>query len=305
MVRHRRRAAASPGRLVLALLRRGRRRFEHGRADAALDCYRLARRLADAAGDGALSDRARCAEAEVRIAHGEGAAQVAGLRAVLLRSLDAGACFAAAYNVARVCDLERNFSKGCFYAHLAIDWAECAGDAPRAAAAHNLLGNLLVARGAFGEALERYRAARALAANAPEVWRLAIDDGIGYCLVMLGRWPEAHPLLARTLRRARTLRAPYEAAICLSLAHAALERDRPPAARRYAGRALALARERRDGDAERHALVLLMDLATQNGEAAAARAYAEALADHHYPHLRGAVDGLLRLGASRFANLRG
>src|SRR5688572_15529542 len=127
-----------------------------GNLDAALEHFDRALVWATGAGDEQLVDLACCNRAAILIELGDGPAQLAAMRAILLRSGDANNSMVAATNIARIYDLAKDYKKALFYARLACNHAEVAGDASQRATVRNLVANLLLVINEVDRAVEEY-----------------------------------------------------------------------------------------------------------------------------------------------------
>lgn len=278
-----------------------------GRLEEALEqldeAYEVARQLEDRV----LEDRAFLNRCGVHISLHGGGEGLGELRQLLMRSQDVVNCRLAAYNIARIYELRKEYKKGLFYARIARERGRQLEEVEPewVASDHNQIGNFLVADSRFAEAIEEYRMALGAHVEAPEVRRAMIHGNLGYCHLVLGDHRRGFELLLRSLRTFRRAQATAQLAVThLDLAFGYLEIERPRHARRHAGRALELL-ERSGGseDAWKNALYLLGEACHLSGDEATARGHFERLQAVYgdTPYL---ADFLLAIDVRKIINLR-
>lgn len=279
---------------------------QSGRFRDALDLLADALGAAESLGDADLKDLAYCNWASVKIELREEHEVLPPLREILVRSDDPCNCRLAAYHIARVYELRGEQKKGLFYARIARDRTDQLSDPDPAwvAGSQNQIANFLVADSRFGEALEAYRHALEAHPHAPGYRVPGIQQNSGYCLLMLGRLPEAFELLYGSLRAYRRLGATALLALNhLDLAYAFLEIRRPRAAIRHAEKALAYAEQQDDETHVKNALYLLGEAWNQHGDVDEARRHFERLSDC-YEGLPFIADFLLSVDVRQMISLR-
>jgi tetratricopeptide (TPR) repeat protein len=284
---------------------RGVEALRGGDLREALACFDRAAEAAHASGDTELVDLAGCNRAAIQIELGESRTVLADMRAVLLRSRNPQTCMVAATNAARIHDLAKDYKKGLFYARLARDHAEVAGDASQLASVRNLQANLLLAESHVEDAAREYEAALETMPEEDPVWRARALGNLGYCRVLQRRLSEAFSLLRRATADLRDLEADfYLVAPLTDLAFAHLEADQPQPARDAAEEALALAREHEDESGTKNALYLLGEAAGMLGDVPTARRCFLELQQRYYPDKPFVCDFLLSVDVRKIVNLR-
>jgi tetratricopeptide (TPR) repeat protein len=291
--------------VFLELRDRGVAALRAGDLHAALECFDRATDVARQSGDADLVDLAVCNRSAIAIELGRADGVMAEMRAVLLRSRDAQTCMVAATNAARSHDLAREWKKGLFYARLARNHAEAAGDGSQIASTRNLTANLLLADCRVEEAVLEYEAALAQMPEEDPVWRARARGNLGYCRILQQRLPEAFALLHESLDvlRARNARL-YLISPLTDLAFAHLEAGHPEEGRTASEEALALAREFEDETGVKNALYLLGEAAGLLGDLALARATFLELQQRYYPDKPFVCDFLLSVDVRKVVNLR-
>jgi len=281
-------------------LRAGHLAEARERLDAALA---VARRV----GDPVLEDRAYLNRCGVDISLDSAGTGIGQLRKLLMRSQDVVNCRLAAYNIARIYELRKEYKKGLFYARIARERGRQleAAEPEWVASDHNQIGNFLVADSRFAEAVDEYRTALAAHPEAPAVRRAMIHGNLGYCYLVLGDHRRGFELLFGSLRTFRRAEATAQLAVThLDLAFGYLEIERYRHARRHASAALGLL-ERGDGteDTLKNALYLLGEACHLAGDEASARSHFERLQATYgdTPYL---ADFLLAIDVRKMINLR-
>ena len=290
---------------VEALLAAANRALDEGEVDRATTTYCKAQRRALELGAQVLADRAYCGLAYIEIERGQTETAIPALRRLLQSSAAPIVGYLASYHLARAFDQRRDFRKSSFYAHLAVDYATHSGRDDLRAAAYNQLGNCLLARSQIADALPVFQQAAALARDAPAHWRVAIADGVGYCLFMTGHRRAALRLLYANLRLATKMRSRFACELRRTLCHALLELGRPRLALRHGEIALREARALGNVDAERVALLLLAQATAEAGRAAQSTALFAELQARHFPKTPGIAEFFTHLAPARCMNLKG
>ena len=264
-------------------------------------------------GEPTLVDRALCNRAAIALELGRGAAQLAELRSLLMRSEDGENSFLAAYTIARHYELAKEPRKGLFYARLARDRAALL-DAPRRGSSLNLIANFLMSECRFDEALATYGEAESIfldaevAAPAEPADRLraaVIGYNVGYCRVISGDTTGGLGRIYRSVRELVRLGARrHEMLARLDLAFALLEAGAPRHAGRHADRALALGREFADPASEKNALYLAGAAASARGDEFGARRRFSELQGAFFPDADYLPDLLLHVDVRQLVNLK-
>lgn len=282
----------------------GRRAVAEGRYGEALGLYDGALRRAETERDDWTVDHALCCRSAVAIELGEREGIVPRLRDLLTRRTDPELCHLAAYQVARVYELEKSYKKALFYARIARDHGRALERPDQLAMCHNQLGGILLAESFFAEARAELERALELMPAATPAWVALIEDNLGYCRLVAGEIRDGLELLYRSLRTLR--RIGVERFLLfprLDLCYAHLELGRHRDALRHGRAALALAERFGDPDVMKNALYLLGEAANLAGDAAAARGYFDRL-QQHFPGTPFVADFLMAIDVRRMINLR-
>jgi tetratricopeptide (TPR) repeat protein len=279
------RAAAEVARLeALALL-------EKGEFAPALEAYDRAVEAANATQDPAFADWMFVCRAAASAELGAADKELVELKCVLLRTLDAGTSFRAAYTAARIYEIRRELGKARAYNVRARQSAETLGDLYLLASAENQAGNVLSADSRFADAIEAYTRALALAercdsacGSISETYRSIWRNNLGYCLIAADRLEEGLPLVHGSLDFFEKAGAKgYSIVPLVDLCFAYLKLDRWAEARYFGEEALARlslgedAGDRAKSD-EKNVLYLLGEACHLAGDAEAARGYFDLLA---------------------------
>jgi tetratricopeptide (TPR) repeat protein len=271
------------GSLAIGSLReRCQRLIESGHLEEAEGILRQGLALAQEHGDEAFTDSIICGLAAVTINLGRGENDLARLRAVLMRSSDAGNCRLAAYYLSMYYQTARNYKKSVFYARIACDYAK--EMSPELIGySRNQLGNALLGESFIDEACAEYEAALELVSGRG-VWRACILDNLGYCRVLQKRFPEGYACLYESLRLLRRFGAErFEAPPLLDLCFAHLETGRYRLAERHGLAALRLAEKFGCVEVVKNALYLLGEAASLQGNDDQARRYFTRLQSDYFP----------------------
>lgn len=250
-----------------------------------------------------LADQAVASRWAALIELGEGGSAAADLRRILLASQDQLSRFLAAYTLARMLELRRDWKKALFYARIAAQNAPSLAPI-RQSASQNLMGNLLLAESRVGEALTCYGSALALMPESDALWRARILDNLGYCRALQGAHDDALRLLWQSLRIYRRVGAPrYEVSCRLALAWTHLQADRWWLAERHARLATEYARAAGDVNGLRNALYLCGAAAQLAGDLDRARASFREL-DALYGEGQQLAELMVHLDLRQLVNLR-
>lgn len=291
-----------------SLLARGLELLEASQLDQALAVYEQALDLAEARSDETASDRAFVNVCSVRIPMLRGrleTGEVQRLREILLRGTNDDNCFLAAYDLALIYEYRSEYKKGLFYARVAVDRAEQIGNRGWLASSRNQVGNMLAAESHFEQATATYREALALLDGAEGRRRAAIQDNLGYALIVEGHMGEGLELAYRSLRTFRRLDARRDQILPhLTLAYAHLELERYRDALSHAGRALVLAEEAGEDDWIKNALYLLGEAACLAGDSESAHGHFSTLQGRYFAHASDLPQVLMAVDVRSLINLR-
>src|SRR5450755_3952741 len=145
------RAAAEAARAeALALL-------ERGEFQPALAAYDRALEAANATNDPAFSDWMFVCRAAAAAEVGPADQELVELKCVLLRTLDPGTSFRAAYTAARIYEIRRNYARAASYNARARSLVAKLDEPLLTAASENQAGSILAADSRFAEAADSYR----------------------------------------------------------------------------------------------------------------------------------------------------
>jgi tetratricopeptide (TPR) repeat protein len=278
------------------------RLIESGRLEEAEVILQRALKFVRAQGDEVRTDSVMCALAAVAINLGRGESELAKLRAVLMRSSDAGNCRLAAYYLSVFYQFSRNYKKSVFYARIACDHAK-ASNREVIGYSRNQLGNALLGESFIDEACREYEAAAELVAERG-VWRARILNNLGYCRVLQKRFSEGYSCLYESLRLLRSFAAErFQALPHLDLCFAHLETGRYAQAERQGAAALRLAEKIGDTDLVKNALYLLGETANLRGDTARARGYFTRLQSDFFPEWPYLPGFLLAVDVRTLVNL--
>ncbi len=287
------------------LRQRGVDELHDGRLDVAYEYFDQAYSVACDLADDCLCDRAFCNRAAVAIEIGSPGDSLEPLRQILTLHRDVENSGLAAYNIAQIYQLKKDFKKGLFYARIARNLFVQLGRNERLAAGYNRIGNLLLADSYFDEAVAEYEKALELFEPGPSIQRAILIENLGYCRVVQGRCDEGFHLLFESLRSLRRLGGHGFAVYPhLSLCYAYIERARPRHALRHGMRALALATTFRNQDCTKYAYYLLAQAAQLEGDPVAARDYLVQLQSEFYPQSPEIVDFLMVVDVRQVINIK-
>lgn len=276
---------------------------EAGQLAEALAFSEQALSAAEALGESAALRRASCNRAQILIELGDGESVLAPLRQVLNESRETETSFRAAYALARAYDLKGDRSKAYFYAHIARGHAQTDGNPEFIRWSHNLYGCLLLAESRFEEARAELEIALSTRSSVA-VWEAFVQDNLGYCYVVLGRYQEGLALLYRSIWTLRRAPGGLHRFPRLALCYAHLELGHLARAQRHGRAALAAADDQGDRETAKMALYLLGEIAKQDGDVALARAFFGMLQVRFYPNQPQLADVLLQVDARRMVNLK-
>lgn len=287
------------------LIREGRQLVDQGRLQEALAACDRAVSWAEEHGNPHEVDRACFSYSAVAIELGNYDEVVPRLRKILMRNRDEESCFRAAYNIARVYELRKEYRKALFYARIAKDRAHRLGDSSWLAPAHNQVGGLHLAESCFDEACTEFQEALAHLSDSPTVLHGLIYDNMGYCSMVQGRHEEGFRLLYKSLRLLRRLGAThYLLYPHMSLCHAHLEIGRLRDALRHGARALNMAQDRSELSVVKNCLYMVGEAYLLAGETAQAHRTFEQLQQRFYPDQEFLTDFLLAVDIRGMINLR-
>ncbi|MEM9290119.1 MAG: hypothetical protein AAGD01_00395 [Acidobacteriota bacterium] len=282
----------------LEALRSGRMEQAHSHFEAA---WRRAQQL----GNPTLEDRAFCNQSAVAIELGTPLQNLGPLRRILVARQNIENCRLAAYNIARIYELTKDYKKGLFYARSARDLARLTKKPEAIAACHNMIGNLLLAESYFDEACAEYDRTLGMIGEEPSLRRALILENVGYCRVVQGSPQEGFSLLFESLRMLRRLEAHgFDFYPHLSLCYAYLEAGKPQRAMQHGLRALVGAREMHNDDSVKYALYLLGDAARQSDAPDEAQRYLMELQQSYYPNSPEVVHFLMMVNVRQVINLK-
>lgn len=288
-----------------ALRDRGVEATRHGRLQEARDCFvaavEAARHL-----DETIQERAFCNLAALDVERGEvPASTVARLRSILTNNGDGENCRSAAYHLARLYDLRKDYKKALFYARIASERSKLCGRAEWLASSHNQTGSLLLAESRFDEAEAELEAALELSPAGDAVHQALILDNLGYCRVVQGDVREGFRCLFEGLRIVRRVAAgSWEQNFHLTLCFAYLELGRWRHAARHGLRAFDAAERAGDANSSKNALFLLGETANLAGDPDLAYTYFSRLQERFYPQHDFLPDFLLAVDVRGLVNLK-
>jgi tetratricopeptide (TPR) repeat protein len=276
-----------------------------GRLEEARRHYAASLAAAERGGDEETIERAFCNHAIVAISMGEGEETIPRLCEIVLRNRSLTNGFLAANNVARACELRRDFRKGLFYARIARERAAALGRPEWEATALNQIANLLLAESYFDQAAELYRQALALVPPEDGARQPVYMVNLGYCETVLGNTRQGLALLYACLRRARRNRwQRLEMIARVDLCYAHLELGRLENADRHGRRGLEIAETIGETDWVKNALYLLGEVAVLSGSASRGYAWFHELQHRFYPGQPHLPELLLAVDVRKLINLR-
>lgn len=228
------------------------------------------------------------------------------MRSILTAGDDALNSCIAAYDIAQIYELTKDYRKGLFYARTALGRARVLESREWLVLTLNQLGNLLLAESQLDEAKQTLEDALDLLSPDEEPARHALIVGnLGYIYHLLGRRRDGFRLLYESLRTQRRIgRRRDQTFSHLDLCFAHLEVERYRDALRHGMRALALAEELDEQVSIQQALFLLGEAAQLLGDREAARAHFTRLHEAFFPDNPRLPDLLLAVGIRGLVNLR-
>jgi tetratricopeptide (TPR) repeat protein len=278
------------------------RLIETGRLEEAEVILQRALACVRALGDEVRTDAVGCVLSAVAINLGRGDGELAKLRAVLMRSSDAGNCRLAAYYLSVYYQLERNYKKSVFYARIACDHAKGLSR-ELIGYSRNQLGNALLGESFIDDACREYEAAIDLVTERG-AWRAIILDNLGYCRVLQKRFSEGYTCLYQSLRLLRSFAAErFQVLPLLGLCFAHLETGRYAQAARHGIAAIDLAEKAGDIESVKKALYLLGETANLRGDTEGARGYFTRLQNDFFPESPYLPGFLLAVDVRSLVNL--
>lgn len=284
---------------------RARAELDAGHLQEALQIYNAAQAVAEGCGDQALVDLAFCNRTAVEITLGELHGICEPLRDVLVRNHGNVTNGLAAYNLSRAYESLKEGKKALFYGRIFLNYAKAAGDESWVAAAHNQIGNCLLAESYFDEAIAEYRQALGLLGEELSVIRVGLLNNLAYAKIVVGEPREAFRLLFQCLRwyRRSGFRL-YEAWPHLDLCYAYLEIGRLRWAWDHGRKALQVAETIGDQNAIKLALFLLGSVEKAGGDLGAAYDHYHRLQREFYPEVANLPEMMLVYDARKIVNLR-
>ena len=280
--------------------------LEKGEFSPALAAYDRALEAANATNDPAFTDWMFVCRAAAAAEIGPADQELVELKRVLLRTLDPGTSFRAAYTAARIYEIRRNYARAASYNARARSLVVPLADPLLAGAAENQAGSILAADSRFAEAAAAYRRCLDLAtattatdgrtpAPFSPTWRAICEDNLGYSLIALDQVPEGLALVHGAFETLEALGARAYSIIPLcDLSFGYLKSDRYAEARYFGEAALerlaepegaAAAAGETTAASEKNVLYLLGETCHLAGDDGAARAYFDRLASL-YPEFR-------------------
>lgn len=257
-------------------------------------------------GNRQAADLACCNRASVLVALGRGDEILSELQGILLRSSDPTNRYCAAYDIALIFDLKKNFSKCLFYARLALESSLKTATEEFIARSHNLVGNTLLAESYFEEALDHYLQALTVNPANALMDRIMLLANVGYCQIVLGQYQPGFGSLFRGLRTMRRLAATEPdrlSRLHLSLSFGYLEIGKYQRARSHAAAALTHAEGGVDPELVKKSLYLLGEAIKLNGDDFQAYRCFARLRDEFFPDNRGLADLLMATETHKLINL--
>ncbi len=283
------RAAAEGARQEALLL------LEKGEFAPALAAYDRAVEAANGTNDAAFADWMFVCRAAAAAELGPADTELVELKCVLLRSVEPGTSFRAAYTAARIYEIRRNYARAASYNARARSLVSRLGDPLLTGAAENQAGSILAADSRFAEAAASYRRCLELAvatnsALFSPTWRAICQDNLGYSLIALDDVTEGLALVHEAFETLESLGARAYSIIPLGdLCFGYLKSDRYAEARYFGEAALErLAEPEAAGEtaaSEKNLLYLLGETCHLAGDDGAARGYFDRLASL-YPEFK-------------------
>ena len=275
--------------------------LEKGEFSPALAAYDRAFEAANATNDPAFADWMFVCRAAAAAELGPADKELVELKCVLLRTLDPGTSFRAAYTAARIYEIRRNYARAASYNARARSLVTRLSDPLLAGAAENQAGSILAADSRFAEAASSYRRcldladlSNATASQTPALfspaWRAICQDNLGYSLIALDQVSEGLALVHESFETLEALGARAYSIVPLGdLCFGYLRSDRYAEARYFGEAALErLAEPEAAGEtaaSEKNLLYLLGETCHLAGDDGGARVYFDRLASL-YPEFR-------------------
>lgn len=258
-------------------------------------------------GDREAVQRAQAIRCGVQLVISDCGSVARTLQPILMGSRLAENRHLAAYNLSILYDRRRLYDKSAFYARIALENAEKAGDPLFVLNSWNRLGNVQIIQSYFEDARETYRRAAALLSATIGPNHAVVATNLGYCHLILGQHRRGFRQLFKARRVIRHLGLPQlEARIGLRLAftYGYIELDRIRPAQRHAGIALEQGEASGDRELTLKALYLLGEVEKKAGDHDRALAYFERLQRDYYPEQPDLPDLLMAVETHRLVNLR-
>ncbi|HEX4961643.1 MAG TPA: HNH endonuclease [Thermoanaerobaculia bacterium] len=206
------------------------------------------------------------------------------LREMLLHSTTSEYSCHIACRLAESLSISKYYKKALFYNRIAEERAGEAGLSNTLATIYNQRGNILLAESFVEEALGFYK--KALEKLPESIHRPPVLANAGYCCILLGQKKEGFSYLItalRTLTHLKVTGGVYLLSVHLDLTFAYVDTGRLRYAKRHGEKALRIAKESGESDAEKNALYLLGEIAHLSGDFAEAREYFTILQKKFFP----------------------
>lgn len=304
-----------------------------GRLEEARELLERAYRQVTDSGDLAREDRAFCNLAAIEIELRRPFDRlIPRLREILVRNNDEESCRLAAYHLARIYDIRKEYRKSLFYSRIARERSDRLDRRDWMASSRNQIGNAFLAESRFQEAAAEFEEALEILSDlqdrhsrqdsrrdplfspdgAPvrhgedDVLRALVLDNLGYTRLVQGRHREGFRAAYTALRLLRRNGARWwEALPHLTLCFAYLEIQRLRPAARHGLRGLVLAEEVGDEEAIKTGLFLMGEVYSAVGDNSSAYDYFVRLQQRFYPDQDFIPDLLLTVDVRQIVNLKG
>ena len=296
------------------LLRAAEQAFADGDLQASMRHATEAERLARAAGEADLADRALCSRALVRIELGDGRSEIPTLQRLLLASTDPRNRWSAAFYIAQAYYREDEFPNAISYGRRATELAEDLNERQPRAATANLLGIVALRSCDFDtaeESLQKALAAYSTATGNPATIRIMaaqVRDNLGYVLMCTDRLEAGISSCEQARRELDAVSADhYVYEVLQDLCYGYILDERLERAESCGERALALADRFDDPLVVKNCLFLLGEAAIRRGDTFTARRRLRELT-RFYPELAVSdeiIDVFMATDLLQVVNLKG